>query len=93
MICFLRFLLTPLMVLLLLSGCNHTLQPGQQTTAPKQPAQCPQPRPETGQQVACPMNYLPVCAIHADATRSTHANACSACANPEIIGYTDEACP
>lgn len=43
--------------------------------------------------MACPMNYLPVCAIHTDQRRSTQSNSCSACANLDVIGYSEGQCP
>ena len=93
----LRVLLSTLFVLLALPGCYHALQPlpepAPNTALPQTATPCPEPRPQPGQQIACPMNYLPVCAIHADGSRSSPPNACSACANPEIIGYTDAQCP
>ncbi len=86
-------LLSSVLSLLALSGCNHRLQSAPNIALPQSAIQCPEPRPQPGQHIACPMNYLPVCAIHVDGSRSTLSNACSACANPEISAYIDALCP
>ena len=55
--------------------------------APSMDTVCEDPRPQV-----CTMNYLPVCGVHADASRSSYANGCSACSDPEVQGYLEGAC-
>ena len=49
---------------------------------------CTDPRPEI-----CTQNYAPVCGVHADGSRSTYSNGCTACSNPEVVGSLPGACP
>jgi len=49
---------------------------------------CLKPRPQI-----CTMEYRPVCAKLTDANQKTYASACSACANPEVVGHIPGACP
>lgn len=49
---------------------------------------CEEPRPQ-----ACTREYVPVCAIKKDNSSGLYGNACSACSNPEIVGYNEGACP
>jgi len=43
---------------------------------------CEEPRPEI-----CIQEYKPVCASMRDGTRQTRPSACSACSDPDVIGY------
>ncbi|NOQ78863.1 MAG: hypothetical protein GQ546_05630 [Gammaproteobacteria bacterium] len=52
------------------------------------PTLCPEERP-----VICTMDYTPVCALGKDNSLKTYANACGACANPEVVSYVPNACP
>ncbi|MEH6469731.1 MAG: hypothetical protein V7752_00660 [Halopseudomonas sp.] len=88
------FYLAGLAAVVFLSGCAMpSSPPSYEITLPYGATACPEPRPTEGEMVMCTMNYLPVCAIHSDASRSTQSNDCSACADPKIAGYTDGACP
>ena len=40
----------------------------------------------------CTMNYLPVCGHHSDNSFETYANACTACSNTDVLGYSDDSC-
>lgn len=48
---------------------------------------CKDPRP-----TICTREYRPVCGHFADGTVKTFSNACSACGNKEVVGYTHGAC-
>ncbi|MBC2712747.1 MAG: hypothetical protein HGJ94_17690 [Desulfosarcina sp.] len=48
---------------------------------------CPEIRPEV-----CTQEYKPVCAQHANGNKQTYSNACSACADVEVVGYKPDAC-
>lgn len=47
---------------------------------------CEEPRPEI-----CTREYLPVCG-YSEAQQRTYSNACTACADPAVEGWTREAC-
>lgn len=49
--------------------------------------QCEDPRPQV-----CTLEYAPVCAFRGGGERREYSNGCSACADPEVSGYTDGAC-
>lgn len=70
-----------LFVSLLLAGCQ---------TAPPEArlaVECEAPRPEI-----CTFEYRPVCGLEQGGEWRTEGNGCSACANPEILGYNEGAC-
>ena len=48
---------------------------------------CTEPRPE-----ACTMQYDPVCGEITDGRTKTYSNACSACSDPLVNGYSNGAC-
>ena len=48
---------------------------------------CTEPRPD-----ACTMQYDPVCGEMADGRPKTYSNACSACSDRLVNGYTSNAC-
>ena len=48
---------------------------------------CEDPRPQI-----CTREYNPVCATYKDASKKTGATGCSACSDPEVIGYIMGAC-
>ena len=61
-------------------------------------AQCVEPRPQL-----CTQDYRPVCGLRDTGVRCvttpcesterlTYGNACSACSNPDVLGYTDGMC-
>lgn len=49
---------------------------------------CTEPRPQ-----ACTREYVPVCAIKTDNREGLYANGCSACSDPDVLGYNKGACP
>lgn len=79
-----RHMVTGLMTLLLLAGFNLSA-----ALAGEEPAltSCPEPRPEI-----CTMDYTPVCARHTDGSFKTYSNGCTACTNPSVEGYVEDAC-
>ena len=68
-----------LAVALLLAGSAGAQQPA--------PTQCTMPRPEV-----CPQNYDPVCGVTLDARSKTYGNACTACADKEVVRHTPGPC-
>ncbi len=77
-----------LIPLLLLAGACA----GQQGAAPAaaHPAgltACQDPRPEI-----CTREYRPVCGSHADGSRLTYGNGCSACADERVTGWQPGEC-
>jgi hypothetical protein len=39
------------------------------------------------------MDYRPVCGVRSDNTTKTYSNGCSACSDPQVVGYFDKECP
>lgn len=70
------------LLLLLIAGCTRT-------PAPRLPdvVSCREPRPQV-----CTMVYAPVCALHADGRRRTHASSCNACADDTVLQYRQGSC-
>lgn len=70
-----------LLVSAVLAGC--------QAAPPKAEleVECESPRPEV-----CTFEYRPVCGLERSGGWRTEGNGCSACANPEILGYKEGAC-
>lgn len=66
---------------LLLASC-HSADPLDQLDA-----KCVSPRPEV-----CTFEYRPVCGLLQNGQWQTQGNACSACANPAVMGYRSGAC-
>lgn len=69
-----------------LSGCAGG--PGQQPIGAELIETCASPRPEV-----CTREYRPVCAVMADKSRKQYANACEACADPQVTGFIIAGCP
>ena len=67
-------------VCVLVVGCAQPLPDG--ATA------CIEPRPQL-----CTMVYDPVCAMRSATARQTYSNACSACADPDVVAHLPGACP
>lgn len=94
-----RTALPTALLLALLSGCSFTDQATDRSAIiepvlPQGASSCPQPQAASFDQVLCPMNYQPVCGIHGDnKSLSNYGNACSACADPTVVGYTEGRCP
>ena len=83
---------------LLLGGCvAQSSEPDKmEEMLPDGAVHCPTPRAEPGELVACTMDYQPVCGVDRHGirkARTTYANACGACAEPDVAGYTEGACP
>jgi hypothetical protein len=85
-----------------LTGCagqsnappDQAMPKAAQPILPTGASDCPQPRAGSADLVICTMNYQPVCGIHSnDKASSSYSNACGACAEPSVIGYTEGACP
>jgi tetratricopeptide (TPR) repeat protein len=49
---------------------------------------CADPRPQ-----ACTRDFRPACGTHRDGGRKTYGNACSACADPEVVTQAAGSCP
>jgi hypothetical protein len=49
---------------------------------------CADPRPQM-----CTRDYRPACGVRGDGSRKTYGNACSACADPEVLSQGAGACP
>jgi len=49
---------------------------------------CPEQRA-----MMCTMDYTPVCALNKDKSVKTYSNACTACADKNIISYVEGKCP
>ena len=68
-------------------GCA-TSAPAEKTDGEgDEPIPCQDPRPEI-----CTMHYDPVCGVGEDGHRKTYSNACVACSDRAVIGYTEGAC-
>ena len=48
---------------------------------------CQEPRPEI-----CTMDYVPVCGVLEGGGKKTYSNACVACSDTAVNGYTEGAC-
>ncbi|MBW1749103.1 MAG: hypothetical protein JRJ37_00080 [Deltaproteobacteria bacterium] len=48
---------------------------------------CTAPRPEV-----CTQEYIPVCGKLGDGNQKTYSNACSACADSEVVNYQSGPC-
>ena len=66
------------------SACGSSQQQG---VSEAEVTQCLDPRPQI-----CTLDYRPVCAVLADASRVEFSNGCSACSNPEVTGWVADAC-
>lgn len=49
---------------------------------------CADPRPQM-----CTRDYRPACGVHRDGSRKTYGNACSACADADVVSQAAGACP
>lgn len=49
---------------------------------------CAEPRPQM-----CTMDYRPACGLRRDNSRKTYSNACSACADAQVVSQSAGACP
>lgn len=70
---------TVLAIALLLAGAAGAQQPAA--------TECRMPRPQF-----CPQNYNPVCGQKLDGTTRTYGNACTACADKDVVRHTPGPC-
>ncbi len=70
---------------LLLSACSNGTPATEPGSAP--PNLCTDPRPEI-----CTQQYVGVCASLADGSTRTTATGCTACADPEVVGWRPGEC-
>ena len=79
--------IAPLLVLMLLSLVACAV--GQSNTTPAGNLQtvCLEPRPQI-----CTMDYTPVCARLKSSELKTYSNACSACADVNVVSHRPAAC-
>ena len=71
------------------AGCTETDVP-LPVELPPDLAQCMDPRPEL-----CTQDYRPVCGVRdtgVSMERATYGNACTACSNPDVLGYSEGMC-
>lgn len=73
------------------TGFTHTvnlddLQSRKESSAKAQTI-CTEPRPQV-----CTMDYLPVCAQKKDGSLKKYSNGCTACSEPEVVGYLEGEC-
>ena len=78
----------------LLSGCNNPDSPAEGGLKEPQGAPtsvdlnlCTSPRPEM-----CTQEYNPVCATLTDGSRKTASTGCTACSDPNVVGWTPGEC-
>lgn len=69
------------------TGCAKSPTEAEQSENRSGYMACTEPRPE-----ACTMQYDPICGEMTDGRSKTYANACSACSDRRVIGYTIGAC-
>ncbi len=74
--------LTTLLATLGAVACETTTPPPEATLTA-----CEDPRPQV-----CTTIYAPVCAVHEDGHRETHASACNACANDTVTAHEPGPC-
>ena len=74
----------PLLAFLLLPACSNEAAPSKPVLpdTPPPPNVCSQPRPEI-----CTQEYIGVCATLADGSERTAATGCTACADPDVVGW------
>jgi len=70
----------------LAAGAACAQQPAQPPPAPGM-ATCTEPRPQV-----CTRDYRPVCGTKRDGTRQTYGNACSACADANVVSHIPGPC-
>lgn len=74
---------------LCVTGCAETDAPLPDPLPPDL-AQCVDPRPQL-----CTQDYRPVCGVRdtgVSTERQTYGNACTACSNPDVLGYSEGMC-
>jgi hypothetical protein len=89
-------ILAALVVCLFIVGCKRS--PVDELAEIQLDGECEDPRPEL-----CTMDYRPVCALRDTGIRcittpcqstewKTYSNACSACSDPDVMGYKNGEC-
>ena len=76
------FKIIPVLIIALLLGACQSV-----STQPVAEKLCREPRPEI-----CTMNYLLVCGVREDKTVKTYSNGCTACSDPDVVGYNEGEC-
>lgn len=75
--------LTLLCCALALGACSNDASKTSQPAAAPPPANvCTDPRPEI-----CTQEYIGVCATLADGSSKTYATGCTACGDPQVVGW------
>jgi hypothetical protein len=76
-------------VVLLSAGCAglQTAGPSPGATDSRDLVICPEPRPEI-----CTQEYRVVCAKLTDGNLKEYSNGCTACSDPDVVGYRDGNC-
>lgn len=77
--------ITACVIALAVSGCVGAAQ--NKFGLPENAVVCEEPR-----HTMCTMEYLPVCGHFSDGTVKTFSNACTACSNKNVVGFTQGAC-
>jgi len=75
--------------LLLLGACSNGSNPAGPIAdeAPPPPNLCTDPRPEI-----CTREYVGVCAVLTDGSTRTAATGCTACSDPDVVGWLPGEC-
>lgn len=73
--------------LLLLGACSNGRSTPVSGDAPPPPNLCADPRPEI-----CTQEYVGVCASLSDGSTRTSATGCTACADPNVVGWRTGEC-
>jgi len=81
------FLLVLALWLALAGGCTTAPPAAEKGGETGARTRCQEPRPEV-----CTMHYDPVCGAQQDGGRNTYSNACVACSDSAVIGYSEGAC-
>jgi hypothetical protein len=68
-------------------ACASSPQKSDDATGEAPVTSCAEPRPQ-----ACTMEYIPVCGHFYSGERKTYANACTACADPDVSGRQPGPC-
>jgi hypothetical protein len=75
------------LALTILSACSATSVTGADPPTPADLIRCTQPRPQI-----CTREYVPVCATLKDHSEATYATGCTACSDPDVVGYRPDPC-
>ncbi|MBX3501090.1 MAG: hypothetical protein KF889_16745 [Alphaproteobacteria bacterium] len=74
-------------LMLLASGTAAQQSDRPSPTVPPTGTACSEPRPQI-----CPQIYQPVCGYKANDARHTYSNACTACADKQVVGHRPGPC-